>query len=161
MSKLDKAKKKFERISTTLMNAKSGVKHLQEHVEKFACRHSIELDTFEENDLITTLWSIGNILVELNARIREEEMNRLHDMDIEEVEIHPFEDSISFTSRPFNQRIALPLAKHGNSDDENSIETFVDTEDDEWNREKVKKSSSYILRIEKKKQVKESRGLGQ
>jgi hypothetical protein len=135
------------------------VKHLQERVEKSTKHLSIDLDASEGTDLGTILWSTGNVLVELNARIREEEMNRLHDMDIEEVEMNSFEDAISFPI-PFNQRILLPSARGGNSDDENSIETFIDAEDDEWNREKVKKSSSYILRIEKKKQSKEARGPG-
>jgi hypothetical protein len=142
------------------MNAKSGVKHLQERIEKLTMSLSIEMDTFEEGDLGTAIWSTGNVLVELTARIREAEMNRLHDIDIEEVDIHMNEGEIS-SPMPFNQRIVLPSARGGYSDDENSLDTFADAEDDEWSREKVKKSSSYILRIEKKKQAKEAPRSGQ
>lgn len=136
------------------MRSKSGVKHLQNRVERIADLHSIELEDFDETDPGTNLWSTGNILLELRARIKEEEMNRLHDLDSVDVDGRS-DDSIRMTI-PFNQRISLPSARNPYSDDENSLENKMDAEDEEWNREKVKKSSSYILRIEKRKLAKEA-----
>ena len=155
---LDRAKKKYEHMSSILMGAKSGVKHLQQSLSSIGQDIDIEKENFDDTDPSTILWSSGNILVEVMAKIRECEMDDLYDINTSgaiaqnesmnssseyEVELQE--------SRPFNQRIQLPSAKENLVDNESSSEVFNDVNEDELCRERVKKASSSLIRAQLKK----------
>lgn len=150
---LDRAKSKFEGISSLLMSAKSGIKHLQEKVNSLGIDAGNKEDTQKENES-TILWSIGNSLVEIAARIQEDEMNHLHDIDGEEVgdDGDGLETSMEFeaklnVARPFNQRIKLPSAKDNLFDNDSNSEVY-EIEDDELSRDRLKKNSNQLIRAE-------------
>jgi hypothetical protein len=152
--KSDRAKSKFDRISTTLISAKSGIEHLNDRLEKIGSELTTESIEFDELNPAASLWSIGNVLVELIARIREREMHELHDLDYD---THDYEQIGSPSDidiietiqhvRPFNQRVLLPSAKEDIYDyDGNNSEIYGDHDEDELSRDKVKKASTQILR---------------
>lgn len=150
---LDRAKSKFEGISGLLMSAKSGIKHLQEKVNSVGIDAGNKEDTQKENES-TILWSIGNSLVEIAARIQEDEMNHLHDIDGEDVadDGDDLETSMEFEAklniaRPFNQRIKLPSAKDNLFENDSNSEVY-EIEDDELSRDRLKKNSNQLIRAE-------------
>ncbi len=154
MCSFDRSKSKFDRISNTLISAKSGIKHLHDKVEKIASELTTEKVQFDETNPAASLWSIGNVLVELIARIREHEMNELHDLDYEKLDGEGFNPPTNFDVieniqhvRPFNQRILLPSAKEDiYDDDRHSSEIYGDLDEEELSRDRVKKASTQILR---------------
>ncbi len=110
---------------------------------------------FDDSNPASSLWTIGNVLIELMARIREREMNDLHDFESDRNHNNNYEDklySIDYTedlshARPFNQRVLLPSAKDDIYEiDINSCEVYADLDDEEVSRDLVKKASSQILR---------------
>jgi hypothetical protein len=156
MCKFERAKSKFDRLSTTLINAKSGIKHLHDKLEKIGSELTTEDIEFDECNPAASLWSIGNVLMELVARIREQEMNRLHDFDDQDQYNYEHSSPADFDFdlvdninhvRPFNQRVLLPSAKEDVYDvDRNNPDIYSELDEDELSRERVKKASSQILR---------------
>lgn len=138
-----------------MISAKSGIKHLHDKIEKIGSELIADKIEFDDSNPAASLWSIGNVLVELIARLREHEMNELHDLD------YPNHDYEGFGSpsrgfdlvdniqnvRPFNQRILLPSAKDDIYENErNNSEIYGDLDEEELSRDKVKKASTQILR---------------
>lgn len=140
------------------MSAKSGIRHLQQKMVTIG--HDINDNSEKkgtESDPTSILWSIGDVIVELMARIREEEMNNIHDIDAEDLPDEPlpetsFEYEIKLQgSRPFNQRIKLPSAKDNLFENDSISETFNDViDDDEISRDRVKKKASQVIRAQNK-----------
>ena len=73
-------RKKYDRLSNTQISAKAGVKHLQNKIEAIGKELNVEQVPFKESNLGGALWSSGNILVEVVARVRERKM---HDFKLE------------------------------------------------------------------------------
>ena len=72
------------------MSAKSGIRHLQQKMVTIG--HDINDNSEKkgtESDPTSILWSIGDVIVELMARIQEEEMNNIHDIDAEDLPDEP------------------------------------------------------------------------
>lgn len=157
---MERSKNKYDRISTTLISAKSGIKHLHDKLEKIGSEYTTEEIEFDESNPAASLWSIGNVLVELVARTREREMNELHDLDFQNDDYVDNESSLDIVEslqhvRPFNQRVLLPSAKEEIYDnDRNSPEIFNDLDEEELSRDKVKKASNQILRDATRSKVK-------
>ena len=136
-----------------MISAKSGIKHLHDRLEKISCDLTTEQINFDDLNPASSLWSIGNVLVELIARTREQEMNELHDEDFDDYDDEMFASSdMDLVEnlnhvRPFNQRIMLPSAKDDIYDvDRDSPEVYNDLDEEELSRDKVKKASSQIFR---------------
>ena len=154
---LARAKSKYDRSSSVLMSAKSGVKHLQQKIiaigQDLDAPHGDPLDS----NLSSILWSAGNIMVEIMARIRDDAMAALHDIDSSNHAI--LDDSVVDTSieyenklqglRPFNQRVLLPSARD-NLFDDSASEAFNEVDEEELSRDRVKKASTQIIRAQKK-----------
>jgi len=149
----ERSKNKYDRISTILINAKSGIKHIHDRLEKISTEFTTERIEFDEKNPTASLWSIGNVLVELIARTREHEMNELHNLEFDENDdIMLRTSSLDFTRsmqqiKPFNQRVLLPSAKDDvYAHDPSSPEVYNDLDEEELSRDKVKKASNQILR---------------
>ncbi len=153
----ERSKNNYDRISTILISAKSGIKHIHDRVEKIASELIDEKIDFEESNPASSLWTIGNVLTELLARIREREMNALHDFGPPtNNNNHEYEEKLSSEdfiienishARPFNQRVLLPSAKDDIYEmDINKREVFGDLDEEELSRDIVKKASTQILR---------------
>ena len=120
---------------------------------------------FDDSNPAASLWSIGNVLVELIARIREQEMNDLHDLKYQNDDNDGFVSSSNIDLaeniqhvRPFNQRILLPSAKEDiYDDDRNSPEIYSDLDEEELSRDRVKKASNQILRAATRSKVTKSK----
>ena len=138
-----------------MISAKSGIKHLHDRIEKIGSEFTKEKIDFDESNPAASLWSIGNVLVEFIARIREREMNELHDLEYQNYDDDGFASSRSYFDlvgniehvRPFNQRVLLPSAKEEIDDSDRNIpEIYNDLDEEELSRDRVKKASSQILR---------------
>lgn len=148
----ERSKNNFDRISTILISAKSGIKHILSKLEKVASQLIDNKIDFDESNPASSLWTIGNVLVELVARIREREMNNLHDFDSEKINEDGYQERLSnedfvdnlFHARPFNQRIPLPSAK----DDifEIDDEVYGDLDEEELSRDIAKKASIQVFK---------------
>jgi len=156
---------KFDRSSIILMSAKAGVKHLQQKIAVIGKDIQIDDAEFVDTTPESTLWTTGNIMVEIMARTKEVEMIELHDIDIESSLLplsqndHHLETSFEYEvklhgSRPFNQRITLPSAKDDLFDNDSGSEAFNDVDEDELSRDRVKKASTQIIRAQIKKSSK-------
>ena len=143
---LARTKSRYDRSSSVLMSAKSGVKHLQQKIE------------FLDSNLASILWSTGNVMVEIMARIRDDEMVALHDIDGSNLPLlgtNEMNTSLEYETklqglRPFNQRISLPSARDNLFENDSSSEVFNDVDEEELSRDRVKKASTQIIRAQKK-----------
>ncbi len=145
------------------MKAKTGVRHLQQKVKSIAEDLNIDLEDFVEANPAATLWSSGNVLVELMARIREEEMKYIHDIDADFIppNIEPMDNSLDYElalqeSRPFNKRVTLPSAKDDDPFDQNDSGSEVFNEvmdEEELSRDRVKRASSQIIKSQRKQKA--------
>ena len=141
------------------------VDNLHNKLEKIASELTTERVQFDESNPASSLWSVGNVLVELIARIREHEMNELHDLDYEKFDNEGFNSPTNFDVveniqhvRPFNQRILLPSAKEDlYDDDRNSSEMYGDLDEEELSRDRVKKASTQILRAATRTKITKSK----
>ena len=157
---LERCKSRLDRLSSIVITAKSGVKHLQEKLEHIGKDLNLEKILFDEADPVTSLWSAGTILVELVARERERDMGELIEGEKSEMDVIDSSEENDYSeiiSRPFNQRVTLPSATDialfdsFNEDDDN----FGDIDDEELSRDRVKKASSQIIRAQKRKKARE------
>lgn len=134
---------------------------MQNKIEAIGKELYVEQVPFKESNLGGALWSSGNILVEVVARIRERNM---HDLQLNAEETEDIKLNLDFNegevqdTRPFNQRIVLPSAE----DDFYATEScgdgdFGDGDDEELSRDRVKKASSQIIRVQEKKIARENR----
>ena len=160
--KLERSKNKYDRISNTLASAKSGVKHLQNKIEAIGKELHVEQVPFKESNLGGALWSSGNILVEVVARVREHNMNDIELTVEEDKENRSTATPLDFNEkdvqdmRRFNQRIVLPSAKDDFYTTRSSGDSdFGDGDEEEISRDRVKKASSQILRVQEKKIARE------
>jgi len=161
---LDRARSKFDNISGILMSAKSGIRYLQQQIGQESKDYT-ENNVINESDLASILWSTGDTVVELMARIQEAEMNNLHDIDVDNVttESSLLETSLEYEvklqgSRPFNQRIKLPSARDPLFENDHTAEVgYNDIDDDEISRDRVKKKAIQVIRAQfKHSKVKDS-----
>lgn len=155
-------KNDFDRTSSILMKAKTGAKHLQEKVASIANDLNIDMRNFDGANPAAALWSTGNVLVELMARIREEEMKFLHDIDSATgppPETDQTNNSLDYEialeeTRPYNKRVSLPSAKDDPFEQNDSgSEVFNEAlhDEEELSRDRVKKASCQIIRAQRRK----------
>ena len=116
---LARTKSRYDRSSSVLMSAKSGVKHLQQKIIAIGQDTDVQKGEFLDSNLASILWSTGNVMVEIMARIRDDEMVALHDIDGSNLPLlgtNEMNTSLEYETklqglRPFNQRISLPSAR--------------------------------------------------
>ena len=140
------------------MSAKSGIRCLQQKMVTIGqgSKDNIKKCGINESDLASILWSTGDSIVELMARIQEEEMNNLHDIDVDDIPNEfSLETSLEYEvklqgSRPFNQRIKLPSPRDHLFENDLVSEVHNDADDDEISRDKFKKKALQVLRAQNK-----------
>ena len=157
--KMERSKGRLDRLSSTIITVKSGIKNLQDRLESIGQELDLENITFDESDPLSSLWSVGTILVELMARIRERDMGELIEDTSggDEIDYLKGEENPKKDQRLFNQRVSLPSARDGNLFDQFNEDdvSFGDIEDEELSRDRVKKASSQIIKAQKRKKARE------
>lgn len=180
---LARSRGKHDRYQSNLLNLKAGVKHLQDKLEPVRRDLNAEKVALSESSLPDVLWGVGDILVEILARIREREITgeingtstatsasvrksrRNIDKDDEDKiinndEVEGEDDDIldEQVNRPYNQRIVLPSAMddlYGNND--SFDDCYGDPDEEELSRERVKKASTSIVLAQQRKMARERR----
>jgi hypothetical protein len=155
---LARTKSRYDRSSSVLMSAKSGVKHLQQKIIAIGQDTDVQKGEFLDSNLASILWSTGNVMVEIMARIRDDEMVALHDIDGSNLPLlgtNEMNTSLEYETklqglRPFNQRISLPSARDNLFENDSSSEVFNDVDEEELSRDRVKKASTQLIRAQKK-----------
>lgn len=165
-----KAKKRLESMLEITMAAKSGIKNLCQIllINNIDCHPASNLNAEEDcQHYSSLLWAIGDDLVKMMAKIREKELNYLHDnMTLEENSDHA--DNLSSSNinsfsqqetveelhnRPYNQRIKLPSWNASQTDDDSQSENSVNNiEDMDLSRFKLKNISTRMARTQKRLQ---------
>ncbi len=69
------------------MSAKAGVKHLQQRILDIGKDIDIQNEEHADSNFSSILWQAGNVMVEIMARISDDEMMALHDVDAFETPI--------------------------------------------------------------------------
>ena len=162
---LTKAKKRLESILEITMAAKSGIKNLCQNlkIHNIDCCPVSKEDSEEDSEHYSSLlWVIGDILVKMTTKIREKELDYLHDTTLEENSDHVAEQSSSFKAftqqdkeelhnRPYNQRITLPSWNDSRADDDSQSESSANNADDtNLSRFKMKNISTRMARTQKR-----------
>jgi len=191
---------KHDRYVSSLFSVKAGIKHLQDKLEP-ARRDlnagsrpalpdvisSSSSSSSSNSALPDVIWSIGDILVEIMARIREREITGGIDIAIgcsrpglllsgggggDGVGDGGHQSTTSFGSigtsaaeeetqeedRPYNQRIILPSAKDDLFETNTSLDDgYGDLEEEELSRERVKKASTSIVLAVERQKARERR----
>jgi len=152
---LTKAKKRLETILEITMAAKSGIKNLCQNlkIHNIDCYPVTNEDSEEDSEHYSSLlWVIGDILVKMTTKIREAELDNLHDITLENNSDHGTEqDKEELHNRPDNQRIILPSWNNFRADDDSQSEGSVNNEDDtNLSRYKLKNISTRIARTQKR-----------
>lgn len=165
VTRLERGRLKYDRLSKLIISMKAGVGHLQDKLEtvreelggqKFDLGDETVVEVLRECELcITNI--IRRIKAGDEARKREKMTSAAMDSstgDLNALEQMSLEESLSL-SRPFNQRVDLGY----NRDDLKELDLMFDhddmghgLEDDELTRDKVKRASSQILQaVDRKK----------
>uniref|UniRef100_A0A7S4K5X8 ODAD1 central coiled coil region domain-containing protein n=1 Tax=Odontella aurita TaxID=265563 RepID=A0A7S4K5X8_9STRA len=157
-SKIERSKSKCERVAAALINLKAGVKHLQDKVDNVSAELRTDTKVYlTDKTLADILWSAGDILVELVARIREQEITEGVDLsskllandDVDGI----YEENMQ-EQRPYNQRVILPSMDDDAFDnDSNYDDGYGDVDEEEISRDKVKKASSQIIQAQERKKA--------
>lgn len=185
VAKQERARLRFERLAKVLINVKAGVSHLSEKLESVQAdnKHLIMNDDTVVDVLLACEAALCGILAKVNA-----------DNDAEAKEemrlaiFNAFDDAEVVSSRPYNQRVALPdagddnargpdgaaAAAKGGSAEPGNAERSVQEHDDldgldmlnhnddgeeELTRDRIKKASQTIVATHEKK-VKRKQGKG-
>lgn len=148
------------------------MKHIQDKVELVRVELNADPVPLTDTTLADALWSAGDILVELLARIRERELSDLH-YKHDEKNTRPEDqmtvddgtdylnhiDEAEFINenRPYNQRVILPSAKDADAFETNSYsdDVFDDLDGEELSRDIVKKASTQIIKAQERKKARE------
>ena len=153
--KLDRVRVKYERISKILVAVKAGVTHLADKVDAMGDMDAQVTDENIVDILLQTEQALLRLLTPLKANHVVLHAPKSPDATQKKTELLGFNDSIVSSSRPYNQRIPLPISEamdeHGVY--ESSMGGAEDI-DDALSRDKVKKASSQILiSHDKKKKI--------
>lgn len=181
---LSRNSSKHDRYMSNLFNMKAGVKHLQDKLEPVRRDLNAGKVGLSDSSLPDALWGVGDILVEILARIREREITgevdgTLHvaaatagganDADVlstdyingnderDEAEDGNKEETLLHENRPYNQRIVLPSAKDDLYETSESFDDGYGDLDEEPSRERVKKTSMSIVLAQQRKKARERR----
>jgi len=153
-SRLDRCRSKYERLGKALVAVKAGVKHLQDKLECVREEAGGRLLQLTDETIARVMSENEKMLIELLARVRialdDEPLfnEKVFKASLESSRMEYRDEIELFKTRPYNQRIDLPLldedwddqGAHKDSDDILSGEL-----DDELTRDKVKKASSQIM----------------
>ena len=150
------------------------MKHIQDKVELVRVELNSDPVPLTDATLSDALWSAGDILVELLARIRERELSDLHhqhnDKNTRSEDqimttddggtdyLNPIDEADFINeNRPYNQRVVLPSAKDADAFETNSYndDVFDDLDGEELSRDIVKKASTQIIKAQERKKARE------
>jgi hypothetical protein len=152
---LERAKSRYESLSNLLIRAKAGVGHLQDQLDFIRPEFHVEKQPVLDANLADVLWSVGNILVEVRARIGD---HKLHRLSAENMDHHQIKGSREKPEkiRKNNQRVVLPsYGDHLYLNDMGSDRGMCELEDDDISRGQVKRASSQIIQAQERKKVKD------
>jgi hypothetical protein len=163
---LKKAKNRLESMLEVTMAAKSGIKNLCQNLKmnNIDCHPTLKEDSGDDSEHYSSLlWAIGDALVQMMSKIKENELNHLHDMTVNENTDHDPDyssnphtlnqrDAEELYNRPYNQRIILPSWNTSLTDDDSQSESSSvnNTEDFNLSRYKLKNISTRMARTQKK-----------
>jgi len=138
-----------------MIRAKAGVGHLQDQLDVIRSQFHFDKHLVSDTNLADVLWSIGNVLVEIRARIRDLELTRLR---LQENDLFTKSSNIDLPEidRANNQRVILP--SFGDSlylNDNGADRALMDIDDDEISRGQVKRASSQMIQTQERKKIKE------
>jgi len=161
-ARLERCRTKYERLAKMLIAVKAGVKHLQDKLE--GVREEVGGKQLQLTDETTVRVMSENekMMVELLARIRvaaddESMINNSATENTSEQKTNDVDEMELLRTRPYNQRIDLPLLDE-DWDDGGALKDNDDLLngelDDELTRDKVKKASSQILIAQDKRKLK-------
>mmetsp|Transcript_23456 Transcript_23456/g.34599 ORF Transcript_23456/g.34599 Transcript_23456/m.34599 type:complete len:562 (-) Transcript_23456:58-1743(-) len=170
-SHLDRSKGKLERLATILISVKAGIKHLQDKVDIIREEFKTDKIILDDSSIIDVLRTTGDVLVELDARMKENEISELAFSSSETIPTQSLRSSFDMMealdgldeeevqeNRPFNQRILLPSVRDDIFDSCSDYEDgFGDVDEDELSRDKVKKASSQIIQAQERKRTRDHR----
>lgn len=166
---LESLKAKHERLDTTFINVKGGVRHLQSKLEY--ARQSIGMSaiTLTDSSIVAVLESIDDLLQHMIIKIKDHDDETLLMADYNDNKDQTVGNSMIdnfdllngceiFEDRPFNQRINVSAM----GDDEDAIKAFdplnddgmnIELDDDECDlsRDRIKRFSSQIVVSENRK----------
>ncbi len=161
VARLERCRTKYERLAKMLIAVKAGVKHLQDKLE--GVREEVGGKQLQLTDETTVRVMSENekMMVELLARIRvavddDTMVNRTVE-GLAEDESNDVDEMELLRTRPYNQRIDLPLLDEDWEDDgalKDNDDLLNGELDDELTRDKVKKASSQILIAQDKRKLK-------
>jgi hypothetical protein len=131
------------------------VGHLQDQLDGIRSQFHFDKHLVSDTNLADVLWSIGNVLVEVRARIRDYELTRLSFHDNGTLTKVSTTD-ITETTRMNNQRVILPsFGDRLYLNDCGSDAGMAEMDDDEISRGQVKRASSQIIQAQERKKVKD------
>jgi len=184
---LARSRGKHDRYQSNLLNLKAGVKHLQDKLEPVRRDLNAEKVALSESSLPDVLWGVGDILVEILARIREREITGelsgtstaaragvrkdrgnidkddedkgdINNDEVEDEDDDILDEQTLQVNRPYNQRIVLPSAMDDLYGNNDSFDDcYGDPDEEDLSRERVKKASTSIVLAQQRKMARERR----
>lgn len=148
-TRLDRSRRKFERLTKMLLEIKSGIHHLADKLEATLSTPTRQ----RSDDTVRLLQDVQDMCRHVVAQVVPEK-TKTHHADL----VQHIDDVDAMNSRPYNQRIPLP-GEEWHEDDETLVGTlskkqgggYFDEMDDALSRDKVKKASTQILLAQEKK----------
>ena len=141
---------------------------MQDKVETMRKKLKGESITLTDRSIGDVLWAAGDVLVEVVARIREQEISEGIDVAKldgrpsmgllppfpQEYDLDCVEEEELQESRPYNQRVILPSVDDDLFDNESNYDDgYGDVDEDELSRDRVKKASSQIIQAQERKRI--------
>ena len=141
---------------------------MQDKVETMRKKLKGESITLTDRSIGDVLWAAGDVLVEVVARIREQEISE--EIDVTKLDgrpsmelLPPFPQEYALDcveeeelqgSRPYNQRVIFPSVDDDFFDNESNYDDgYGDVDEDELSRDRVKKASSQIIQAQERKRI--------
>lgn len=144
VAKLERTRLKYERLAKILINVKAGVAHLSEKITPL--REGAPSIQINDETILEVMYQCESMLVNALhiSRSTAEDDGRLEEQ-AQENDLTGISDNDVMQTRPFNQRISLPVDEGLDTIDEADGDNFEEIgEEEELSRVAIKKASEQL-----------------